>query len=79
MFNLENGSEIETVPDSSEFLGSTLDIRDNDSALVFVSEEGQILVDGFITESTYSFGYSLSIRSCLIFFNFVVEILLILT
>jgi hypothetical protein len=33
MFSLENDSEIETVPDSSEFL--TLDIRDNDSALVF--------------------------------------------
>jgi hypothetical protein len=56
MFNLENGSEIETVPDSSEFLGSTLDIRDNDSALVFVSEEGRFLFGAFITESTNSFG-----------------------
>jgi hypothetical protein len=35
MFSLENGSEIEMVPSASEYLGSTLDIRDNDSALVF--------------------------------------------
>jgi hypothetical protein len=35
MFSLENGSEVETVPDASEFLESTLDIWDNDSALVF--------------------------------------------
>jgi hypothetical protein len=30
-----------------------------------VSEEGQLFADGFITESTTSFGYSLSIRLCL--------------
>jgi hypothetical protein len=43
-----------------------------------VSEEARFLADGFITESTNSFGYSLSTRSCLVF-NFVVEIPLILT
>jgi hypothetical protein len=32
-----------------------------------VSEERRFLVGGFITESTNSFGYSLSIRSCLMF------------
>jgi hypothetical protein len=31
----ENGSEIETVPNASEFHDSTLDIRDNDIALGF--------------------------------------------
>jgi hypothetical protein len=40
VFHFENGSEIETVPDASHFLGNTLDIWDNDSALVFVSQEG---------------------------------------
>jgi hypothetical protein len=34
MFSFENGSEIETVPDLSEFLGNTLNIWDDDSALV---------------------------------------------
>jgi hypothetical protein len=33
-----------------------------------VSEEGRFLVDGFVTASTISFGYSLSIRPCLILF-----------
>jgi hypothetical protein len=35
MFNLEDSSEIETVPDVSEFLGDALNIRDDDSALVY--------------------------------------------
>jgi hypothetical protein len=35
MFSLENGPEIETVRDASEFLGNTLNIRDGDSALVY--------------------------------------------
>jgi hypothetical protein len=35
MFILENGSEIQTVPDESEILGSTLKKLDNDSALVY--------------------------------------------
>jgi hypothetical protein len=34
MFSFENGPEIETVPSASEFLGNTLNIWDNDSALV---------------------------------------------
>jgi hypothetical protein len=35
MFSFEDGSEIETVPDASEFLGNALDIRDDDSGLVY--------------------------------------------
>jgi hypothetical protein len=35
MFSLENGSETETVPDASEFLGSTLNIWDDDSVLIY--------------------------------------------
>jgi hypothetical protein len=35
MFSLEDGSETETVPDAPEFLGNALDIRDDDSALVY--------------------------------------------
>jgi hypothetical protein len=35
MFNFENGPEIETVPNASEFLGNALSIWDNDSALVY--------------------------------------------
>jgi hypothetical protein len=35
MFSHENGSEIETVPIAAEFLGSALNIRDNDSSLVY--------------------------------------------
>jgi hypothetical protein len=34
MFNIENGSEIETVPDASEFLASTLNIWDDDRAML---------------------------------------------
>jgi hypothetical protein len=34
MFSLENRPDIETVPDASEFLGDTLNLCDNDSALV---------------------------------------------
>jgi hypothetical protein len=57
MYSLENYPEIKTVPDAFEVLGGTLNILDDDVA----SEEGQFLVDGFITESTNSFGYSMSI------------------
>jgi hypothetical protein len=35
MFRLKDGSKIETVPNAAELLGVTLDIRDDDSALVF--------------------------------------------
>jgi hypothetical protein len=35
MHRFENGPDIETVPDASEFLGSALNIRDYDSALVY--------------------------------------------
>jgi hypothetical protein len=35
MLSLENGSEIETVPDASEFLGSALNVLDDDSALIY--------------------------------------------
>jgi hypothetical protein len=41
-----------------------------------VSDEERFLADSFVTESTNSFGYSLSIGSCHVF-NFVVEVLLI--
>jgi hypothetical protein len=67
MFNVENGSELKTVPDASEFLGSALDIRGDDSVLLYCPEEGRFLADGFIAESRNSFGYALSINSCLMF------------
>jgi hypothetical protein len=35
MLSLKDGSEVETVPNASEFLGDTLNIRDDDSALVY--------------------------------------------
>jgi hypothetical protein len=34
-FSFENGSEVETVPNASEFLGSALYIRDDHSALLY--------------------------------------------
>jgi hypothetical protein len=36
MFSFENGPDIETVPSGSEFLGNTLNIWDNDHALVYL-------------------------------------------
>jgi hypothetical protein len=56
MFSFEDGPDIE--------FGDTPHTGDNDSA---VSEEGRLLLPGFITESTNLLGYSLSFRSCLIF------------
>jgi hypothetical protein len=35
MFSFEDGSEMERVPDESEFLGSALNIWDDDGALVY--------------------------------------------
>jgi hypothetical protein len=35
----------------------------------YTLSEGRFLAAGFITESTNSFGYSLSVRSCLMFLN----------
>jgi hypothetical protein len=35
MFSLEDGSEIVTAPAASEFLGSTVNISDGDSALEY--------------------------------------------
>jgi hypothetical protein len=35
MFRFENCPDIETVPNESEFLGDTVNIWDNDSALVY--------------------------------------------
>jgi hypothetical protein len=35
MFSFENSPEIETVPNASEFLRHTLNIWDNDNALVY--------------------------------------------
>jgi hypothetical protein len=35
MFSFENGAGIETVPNAPEYLGNTLDIWDDDSALVY--------------------------------------------
>jgi hypothetical protein len=37
MFNFENGPDIETVSNVSEFLADTLNIWDNDHALVYCS------------------------------------------
>jgi hypothetical protein len=62
MFSCENGPGIETVSNVSEFLEDTLNICDNDSVLVYLSEEGRFLLDGFITEPTNSCRYSLSVR-----------------
>jgi hypothetical protein len=45
-----------------------------------VFQEGSLLLDDFIMESTNSCGYSLSIKQIMSYvFNFVVEILLLLT
>jgi hypothetical protein len=35
MFSFENGPDIETVSNASEFLEDTLNIQDNDSGLVY--------------------------------------------
>jgi hypothetical protein len=35
IFNLENNSDIETVPDASEFLRNTLNLRDDVSVVVY--------------------------------------------
>jgi hypothetical protein len=35
MFSFENGPDIKTVSDASEFLGGTLNIWDNDLALIY--------------------------------------------
>jgi hypothetical protein len=35
MFSFENGPDIETISNASEFLGDTLNIWNNDSALVY--------------------------------------------
>jgi hypothetical protein len=35
MSSFDNGPEIETVPNASEYLGNTLNICDNDSAMVY--------------------------------------------
>jgi hypothetical protein len=56
MFSFEDGSELETVPDASEFLRDNPDIQDDYSALVCL-KRGQFLADCFITESMDSFGY----------------------
>jgi hypothetical protein len=40
VFSFEDISEMGTVPDASEFLGSVFDIRDDDSALLYYPEEG---------------------------------------
>lgn len=78
MFSFKNGPGIETISNASEFVRHTLNIWDNDCALAYLSEEGWLLFDGFITESMNFCGYSLSIRSSYIL-NFLVEIILILT
>jgi hypothetical protein len=67
MFSFEDGSEIEMVPNASEFLGSALTYGMTTVPWYTVSEEGRLLIDGFITESTNSFGYSLNVRSCRMF------------
>jgi hypothetical protein len=35
LFSFENGPDIEMVSSASEFLGNTLNIWDNDSALIY--------------------------------------------
>jgi uncharacterized protein YxjI len=42
MFSFENGPDIETVRNASEFLGDTFNIWDNDSALVYCVTRGTI-------------------------------------
>jgi hypothetical protein len=51
MFSFENDHDIETVSSASEFLGDTLNVRDNDHASYIVSEEGQLLLGVFNTVS----------------------------
>jgi hypothetical protein len=51
MFTFENGPDIETVSNASEFLGNSFNIWVNDSVPWYiVSEEGRLLLDGFIIE-----------------------------
>jgi hypothetical protein len=42
MFSLKDVSEVETVPNASEFLGDTLNIWDDDSALVCCVRRGSV-------------------------------------
>jgi hypothetical protein len=62
MFSFENGPYVETVSNASAFLGDSHNIWDH-----IVSEEGGLLLNGFTAESTDFSGYSLNIRSCLMF------------
>jgi hypothetical protein len=64
MFSFENDPYIETVSSASEFLGDTLNIRNNDWPWYMISEEGWLYLDSFIMEPANSCGYLLSIRSC---------------
>jgi hypothetical protein len=64
MFSLEDGSETETVPDAPEFLENVL-YRMMTVTWYTVSEEGRLLANSFIMESTNSLGHSLSIRPLL--------------
>jgi hypothetical protein len=43
MFSFKNGPEIEMVPNTSEFLRNTLNIWDNDSALVYCLKKDDFL------------------------------------
>jgi hypothetical protein len=59
--------DIETISNASEFLEDTLTYGIMTMPWNVVSEKGQLLLNGFIKESTNSCGHSLSIRSCLMF------------
>jgi hypothetical protein len=55
MLSLENDSEIETVPDESEFLGSTVTHGMKTVPWYTLSEEGRFRADGLHRETDPSF------------------------
>jgi hypothetical protein len=65
-FNLENDPNIQTLQMHLNFSGVPLAYGIMTMPW-YVTEEGRLLLDGFITESVNSYAYSLSIRSCHMF------------
>jgi hypothetical protein len=75
IFSFEYASDIETVPNSSEFLRNTLNIWDITVPWYTVSEEGRLPLDG-----VYKLLWVFTEHQIMSYiFNFVVEILLIMT
>jgi hypothetical protein len=77
MFSFENGPDIEAVSNASEFLGDTLNTRDNDNVLIYRIWRTvaslwlhDVVNEFFMVFIKHQMSYVL---------NFVVEIILILT